>query len=38
MSLQFAAVLICSLEYARGVAGTLKNALDWLVSSFAFSR
>jgi NAD(P)H-dependent FMN reductase len=28
------AVLICSPEYARGVPGSLKNALDWLVSGF----
>ena len=27
------AVLICSPEYAHGVSGTLKNALDWLVGS-----
>ncbi|MBC8160239.1 MAG: NAD(P)H-dependent oxidoreductase [Roseiflexaceae bacterium] len=26
-------VLICSPEYAHGVPGTLKNALDWVVSS-----
>ena len=26
------AVLICSPEYAHGVPGALKNALDWLVS------
>lgn len=26
------ALLICSPEYAHGVAGSLKNALDWLVS------
>jgi NAD(P)H-dependent FMN reductase len=26
------AILICSPEYAHGVPGTLKNALDWLVS------
>jgi NAD(P)H-dependent FMN reductase len=26
------ALLIASPEYARGVAGSLKNALDWLVS------
>ncbi len=26
-------VLICSPEYAHGVPGVLKNALDWLVSS-----
>jgi NAD(P)H-dependent FMN reductase len=25
-------ILICSPEYARGVPGSLKNALDWLVS------
>ena len=29
-------VLISSPEYARGVPGTLKNALDWLVGSFEF--
>ena len=29
-------LIICSPEYARGVAGALKNALDWLVSSFEF--
>jgi NAD(P)H-dependent FMN reductase len=27
------AVMICSPEYAHGVPGTLKNALDWLVAS-----
>ena len=27
------AVLISSPEYARGVSGVLKNALDWIVSS-----
>lgn len=27
------ALLICSPEYAHGVPGTLKNALDWLVAS-----
>ncbi len=27
-------VLICSPEYARGVAGSFKNALDWLVGGF----
>ncbi|MEQ1753705.1 MAG: NADPH-dependent FMN reductase [Micropepsaceae bacterium] len=26
------ALLICSPEYARGVAGSMKNALDWMVS------
>jgi chromate reductase len=29
-------LLICSPEYARGVAGSLKNALDWLVAGFEF--
>jgi chromate reductase len=29
-------LLICSPEYAHGVAGSMKNALDWLVSSFEF--
>ena len=27
------AVVVCSPEYAHGVPGSLKNALDWLVSS-----
>jgi len=27
------AVLICSPEYAHGVSGVLKNALDWVVGS-----
>jgi chromate reductase, NAD(P)H dehydrogenase (quinone) len=27
------ALLVCSPEYAHGVPGSLKNALDWLVSS-----
>jgi len=31
------AVLFCSPEYAFGVPGTLKNALDWAVGSTAFS-
>lgn len=31
------AVLICSPEYAHGPPGSLKNALDWLVSSTALS-
>jgi NAD(P)H-dependent FMN reductase len=26
-------LLICSPEYAHGVPGSLKNALDWLVAS-----
>lgn len=30
------AVLICSPEYAHGVPGSLKNALDWVVSSGEF--
>jgi NAD(P)H-dependent FMN reductase len=29
-------LLLCSPEYARGIAGSLKNALDWLVSSTEF--
>lgn len=29
-------VLISSPEYARGIPGSLKNALDWLVSSSEF--
>ncbi|HEX5379189.1 MAG TPA: NAD(P)H-dependent oxidoreductase [Phenylobacterium sp.] len=29
-------VMICSPEYAHGVAGSLKNALDWLVGSLEF--
>jgi len=32
------AVLICTPEYAIGVPGTLKNAIDWTVSSMHFSR
>jgi chromate reductase, NAD(P)H dehydrogenase (quinone) len=31
-------VLICTPEYAMGVPGTLKNALDWTVSSMEFSQ
>jgi chromate reductase, NAD(P)H dehydrogenase (quinone) len=30
-------VLICTPEYAHGVPGTLKNAIDWVVSSNEFS-
>ncbi|KIL38865.1 flavoprotein [Gordoniibacillus kamchatkensis] len=30
------AVVICTPEYARGVPGSLKNALDWVVSSGEF--
>jgi chromate reductase, NAD(P)H dehydrogenase (quinone) len=29
-------LLICSPEYARGVPGAMKNALDWLVGSVEF--
>ncbi|WAH39254.1 NADPH-dependent FMN reductase [Alicyclobacillus dauci] len=29
-------VFICTPEYAKGVPGTLKNALDWVVSSGEF--
>ncbi|MGE1114680.1 NADPH-dependent FMN reductase [Priestia megaterium] len=29
-------VIICTSEYARGVPGSLKNALDWIVSSGEF--
>jgi len=32
------AVLICTPEYAFGVPGSLKNALDWTVSSDSFGR
>ena len=31
-------VLICTPEYAMGVPGTLKNAIDWTVSSCEFSK
>lgn len=31
-------VLICTPEYAMGVPGTLKNALDWTVSTMEFSQ
>lgn len=30
------ALIVCSPEYAHGVPGTLKNALDWLVSGPEF--
>lgn len=29
-------VVICSPEYAHGVAGVMKNALDWLVAGLEF--
>jgi NAD(P)H-dependent FMN reductase len=31
-------VLICTPEYAKGVPGSLKNALDWVVSSGEFLK
>ncbi|MDQ7947787.1 MAG: NADPH-dependent FMN reductase [Pedobacter sp.] len=31
-------VLICTPEYAHGVPGSLKNAIDWTVGSGAFSQ
>jgi NAD(P)H-dependent FMN reductase len=31
-------ILICTPEYAMGVPGTLKNAIDWTVSSMHFSQ
>jgi NAD(P)H-dependent FMN reductase len=31
-------ILICTPEYAMGVPGTLKNAIDWTVSSSEFSH
>ncbi|MET3981553.1 chromate reductase [Mucilaginibacter sp. UYP25] len=31
------AVIICTPEYAYGIPGQLKNALDWMVSSASFS-
>ena len=31
-------ILICTPEYAMGVPGTLKNAIDWTVSSMEFSE
>jgi chromate reductase, NAD(P)H dehydrogenase (quinone) len=33
---QVDAVVICSPEYAHGIPGVLKNALDWLVGSLEF--
>lgn len=29
-------VIICTPEYAHGVPGTLKNAIDWTISSSSF--
>jgi chromate reductase len=34
----FDGFLICTPEYAMGVPGTLKNAIDWTVSSMEFWR
>ncbi len=31
-------IIICTPEYAMGVPGTLKNAIDWTVSSMEFSK
>ncbi|MFM9840899.1 MAG: NADPH-dependent FMN reductase [Cyclobacteriaceae bacterium] len=31
-------ILICTPEYAMGVPGTLKNVIDWTVSSMEFSK
>ena len=31
-----AGVIICTPEYAHGVPGTLKNAIDWTISSSSF--
>jgi chromate reductase len=31
------AVIICTPEYAYGIPGQLKNALDWMVSSGSFT-
>jgi NAD(P)H-dependent FMN reductase len=31
-------VLICTPEYAMGIPGSLKNAIDWTVSSAEFSK
>jgi chromate reductase, NAD(P)H dehydrogenase (quinone) len=31
-------VLICTPEYAMGIPGSLKNAIDWTVSSCEFSQ
>lgn len=35
---QYDGILICTPEYAMGVPGTLKNAIDWTVSSCDFSH
>jgi chromate reductase, NAD(P)H dehydrogenase (quinone) len=35
---KFDGILVCTPEYAMGVPGTLKNAIDWTVSSMEFSK
>ncbi len=34
----FDGILICTPEYAMGVPGSLKNAIDWTVSSMEFAQ
>lgn len=31
-------ILVCTPEYAMGVPGTLKNAIDWMISTTVFSN
>ncbi len=31
-------IIICTPEYAHGVPGTLKNAIDWTISSSSFPK
>jgi NAD(P)H-dependent FMN reductase len=38
MVLNAEAVIICTPEYAHGIPGSLKNAIDWTVSSGEFSH
>ena len=33
-----AGIIICTPEYAHGVPGTLKNAIDWTISSSSFPK
>ncbi len=35
---EYNGILICTPEYAMGVPGTLKNMIDWTVSSMEFSK
>jgi chromate reductase, NAD(P)H dehydrogenase (quinone) len=35
---EYDGILICTPEYAMGVPGTLKNMIDWTVSSMEFSK